>query len=68
MDAQTFLKWTCIAIFVLTAIITFLALLGKIKLGGETKELHHYYLKRLFTVIIIQASTGSVLAFKNEMK
>lgn len=65
MDAQAVLIWTCVVIFISTAVVTFLALLGKITLGGDGRARHHYYLGRLFTVIIVEVSIASVLAFIN---
>jgi len=63
MDAQNVIVWTCIIIFILTAGITFLALLGLIKLGGGTGDKHHYFLTRLFYALLIEVATVSISVF-----
>jgi len=50
------IAWTCVAVFIASAIITLLALLGVIRLP------HQKYLNRLFTVIIV-AIVGTCASF-----
>jgi hypothetical protein len=53
------IAWTCVAVFVATAIITILALVGKIRLPDPK------YLNRLFTIIIV-AVVGTCASFFKE--
>jgi hypothetical protein len=64
---QTIIIGICICIFAATGVVTLLALVGMIHLGGSTQEKHDYYLKRLFHALLIEiigiavAYFGSVL-------
>ena len=56
--------WTCVVVFLATAIITLAALVGWIRcLGGGDCNSHHYYLKRLFGALIIEIAGVSVAAY-----
>jgi len=56
------IAWTCAAVFVATAIITILALLGVIKLPDPK------YLNRLFTIIIVAVVGTCASFFKDFLK
>lgn len=56
--------WTCVAVFLATAVITLAALIGWIRcLGGGDCKNHHFYLKRLFGALIIEIAGVSVAAY-----
>lgn len=55
--------WTCVAAFISTAIITVLALIGVVKLGGAGADEHRYYLKRLFVVLVLEVVANSLAVF-----
>jgi hypothetical protein len=57
------LVWVCTIVFVATAIVTVLALLGRIELGGKNGKNHDYYLKRLFGALILEIIGISVTVF-----
>jgi hypothetical protein len=55
--------WACVCLFVVTAIIAILALLGRITLGGGDGKKHDYYLRKLFTVLMLEVAAAAVGAF-----
>ncbi len=59
--------WFCVILFISTAIITLLALLG-IKKLGRTEADSDYYLKMLFFALIIEISGASVSVYASAMK
>ncbi|SDE31526.1 hypothetical protein [Niabella drilacis] len=61
LEPQQVLVWTCVLVFVATATITILALVGKIKIEP-------FFLKRLFITLLLEVVVISVLAFKNSFK
>jgi len=50
-------------VFVSTAVISLLALIGILKLGGGTVKDHQYYSKRLFLALIVEVVGTGVLIF-----
>lgn len=62
MDVSNVVIWCCAILFVITALITVLALIGRVKLGG-TRQDHSYYLKKLFHILIIETALAGVAAF-----
>jgi hypothetical protein len=67
MEALTAIVWICVITFAVTAIITFVALVGGIKLGGGSRELHEKYLRSLFNALIIEIVTVSIGAFSKQL-
>lgn len=63
MDPLNVLIWTFICVVILTALITFLGLLGVVRLGGGGGTQHHYYLKKLFQTLIVEVMAVAVSAF-----
>jgi len=59
--------WTCAVVFIAIAVITLLALVGKLTLGGGGTR-HDYFLKRLFHVLIVAVAVASVGAFADFMR
>jgi hypothetical protein len=59
--------WTCVALFVITAAITLLALLNVVTLGGN-QSAHQDYLKTLFRTLIVEIIVISVGAFAAAVK
>lgn len=57
------LTWTCIAIFVATGIVTLLALVGRLGLGGGDGSKHDFYLRALFAALILEIVGVSVTAY-----
>jgi hypothetical protein len=64
MEPRTVVIWTCVLLFVATAIVTLLALTGKIIIGGPGKY-HHYYLRLLFGALILEVIGASTLVYKD---
>src|SRR3954471_23532832 len=62
------LTWACVAVFVATAIVTLLALVGYIKLGGGDGSKHDFYLKALFGALILEVIGISVTAYASSLK
>jgi hypothetical protein len=54
---QLTIAWTCVGIFIATAIITLLALVGVLKLADKK------YLDRLVKVLIVEVSAACIAAF-----
>ncbi|MES9853988.1 MAG: hypothetical protein ABW170_19410 [Candidatus Thiodiazotropha sp. L084R] len=63
MNPINILIWTCTLVFVATATITLLGLVGALQLGGGDGTRHDHYLSKLFTVLIIEIVVVSVGAF-----
>src|SRR5215469_14988575 len=59
--------WTCVALFVVTGVVTLLALLNIVKLGSRVAD-HDYYLKILFRTLIVQIAVISVGAFASAIR
>lgn len=55
--------WAAAVVFVATAVITLAALVGLLKLGGGNATKHHAYLKKLFTILIVETVVAGVAAF-----
>lgn len=68
MTPITAIVWTCVAAFICTAIITVLALLGVIKLGGGTAADNQYYLKRLFVALVLEVVANSLAVFYQQTR
>jgi hypothetical protein len=62
------LTWACIAVFIATAIITLLALVGRVTLGGGDGSKHHFYLNALFAALILEVVGISVAAYASAVK
>lgn len=60
--AANILVWTCVSLFVITAIITVGALLGWWVLGGGKGRQHDYYLRNLFRALVVEI-VAVVVAF-----
>jgi hypothetical protein len=60
--------WTCVAVFISTAVISLLALIGILKLGGGTVKDHQYYSKRLFLALIVEVVGTGVLIFYDQTR
>jgi hypothetical protein len=54
--------WTCVVLFVVTGVITLLALVGRVTLGGN-RTAHEYYLKILFRTLVVELIVISLTAF-----
>jgi len=63
MSAVDVIVWTCTVTFVATALITLLALVGKVTLGGGDGSQHRSYMKWLFSIFIAEIVGASVFAF-----
>lgn len=63
MNAHVVIIWTCVLVFIATAVITLLALTGKIQLGGGRGRQHNYYLRRLFGALILEIVASAVAIF-----
>lgn len=57
------LAWTCAILFVVTGIITILALIGWVRLGGGDEANAQYFLRRLFVALLLEVIAGSVSAY-----
>ena len=55
--------WSCVVVFILSSIITLLALVGLVTLGGGNGRQHNYYLKNLFRFLMLEVITIGVGAF-----
>jgi hypothetical protein len=55
--------WTCVSVFILTSLITMLALVGKLRLGGGDQTLSEYFLKRLFVALLLEVIGTSVAIY-----
>jgi hypothetical protein len=55
--------WTCVVLFILTAGVTLLALVGRLRLGGGGAEAHEFYLRRLFRALVLEVIVAAVGAF-----
>jgi hypothetical protein len=64
MDPFRVVIWICVGVFAISALITLLALVGVIKLGHRNGTQNDYYLKGLFTVLIIAIVGAGAGAFK----
>ena len=62
------LTWACVAVFIATAIVTLLALVGYTKLGGGDGSRHDFYLKALFAALILEVVGISVTAYASALK
>src|SRR5262245_7638017 len=62
------LVWTCVGLFVATAFVSILALVGTLTLGGQEGRRHDYYLKRLFVGLIMEVVATSVVAYAAYIK
>lgn len=62
------LTWVCIAIFVATGIVTLLALVGRLDLGGGDGTKHDFYLRALVAALILQVVGVSVTAYASSTK
>jgi hypothetical protein len=62
------LTWACVAVFIATAIVTLLALVGYTKLGGGDGSRHDFYLKALFGALILEVVGISVTAYASGLK
>ena len=62
------LIWTCTLVFVATSVVTFLALIGKLTLGGGTGSKHHTYLRWLFTILIVEIVSVGIYAFASSVQ
>lgn len=60
--------WACIALFVATGIVTLLALVGRVTLGGGDGSKHDFYLKALFTAIVLEIVGISLTAYALKLK
>ena len=61
--AVSVLTWTCVAVFVCTTIVTLLALVGVVTLGGGDGTKHQYYLRALFGALILQVVGISIAGY-----
>jgi putative ubiquitin-RnfH superfamily antitoxin RatB of RatAB toxin-antitoxin module len=59
---QLTIAWTCVGIFIATAIITLLALIGMLKLADKK------YLDRLVKVLIVEVCAACVAAFTGQVE
>jgi len=57
------IAWTCVMLFVATSLVTVLALLGKVRLGGGDGSRHHYYLRQLFLVLLVEVAGISISVY-----
>jgi hypothetical protein len=62
------LTWACVAVFIATAIVTLLALIGRMRLGGGDGSRHDFYLKALFGALILEVVGISVTAYASSIK
>jgi hypothetical protein len=62
------LVWTCVAFFVSSAVVTLLALVGVLQLGGAGVANHNYYLKRLFGALAIEIIAVAVAVFYQQTR
>jgi hypothetical protein len=63
MTVPVIAAWACLALFIATGLITLLALLGRVRLGGGSREDHRYFVRRLFNALIIETVAIGVSAF-----
>jgi hypothetical protein len=63
MTAIEAIVWTCVAIFVATAVVTFLALIGKVQLGGGDQDEHKRYLRLLVKTLVVEVAIIAVGVF-----
>jgi hypothetical protein len=68
MNPITVTLWACVAVFVSTAVITLLALIGVIHLGGTDAKNHDFYLRKLFYALVLEVVASGVLVFFNATK
>ena len=68
MTPTVVVVWTCVAILISTAVITLLALIGILKLGGGTAADHRYYLNRLFAALILEVVVNAGAIFYQETR
>lgn len=54
--------WMCVGLFAVTAVITVLALLNVLTLGGSPSA-HQYFLKALFKTLVVEVIAISLGAF-----
>src|SRR5690242_18446164 len=62
------LLWVCVAVFCATAIVTLLALIGVVRLGGGSSQDHSYYMRRLFHALILEIVVTVVAFFGGYLK
>lgn len=55
--------WTCVALFIVTSVVTILALLGVVRLGGGDGQHNQYFLRRLFAALLIEIIAASVAGY-----
>ena len=55
----TVVVWTCVVVFILTAGVTFLALIGRLTLGSPDGIKHHEYLKWLVGILVVEIVSSS---------
>lgn len=63
MTPTSVILWTGTTLFVATAVIAVLALIGRVTLGGGDGSRHHEYMKWLFGILIAEVVSASVVAF-----
>lgn len=67
IDPTVVLIWTCVGVFAATAVITLLALVGVLTLGGglgeDRGDKHNYYLNLLFTALLLEIVAIGVAFF-----
>lgn len=68
MDPMSVLTWACVVVFITTAIVTLLALVGQVTLGGKGGTRHSFYLKALFSALILEVVGISVTAYSVNVK
>jgi len=65
MTPTSVILWTGTTLFVATAVIAVLALIGRVTLGGGDGSGHHEYMKWLFGILIAEVVSASVVAFES---
>ena len=62
------LTWACVAVFIATAVVTLLALIGRVVLGGGDGSKHDFYLRALFGALILEVVGISLTAYASSIK
>jgi hypothetical protein len=60
--------WTCVFVLVATAIVTLLALVGCVRLGGGDGSKHDFYLRALFGALILEIIGVSITVYASSIK
>jgi hypothetical protein len=68
MTAISVIVWTCVGLFISTGVITLLALVGVLKLGGGGEADHRYYLKALFSALVLEIIANGIAVFYQETR